>query len=179
MFWAEIWKYQNFLSENFPFMVVKFSIYLNRHVFVMLFSISTKYRNYYCIIWLICYYTPDIRSMLGYNVFAFPFVRPFVRSYVRTYVLSFDFPSQGQSFCIKVYKTSYFKDPLMDFIYIWHDGRYRSKDFISTIPTPGWPWGQGHGLRIFIKSQSFFVCLSLYSYIIKTLEEFHLYLTCW
>ena len=27
--------YQNFLPENFPFWVVKFSIYLNRHVFVM------------------------------------------------------------------------------------------------------------------------------------------------
>ena len=29
-------KYQNFLSENFHFLIVKFSIYLNRHVFVML-----------------------------------------------------------------------------------------------------------------------------------------------
>ena len=29
-------KYQNFLSENFHFLVVKLSIYLNRHVFVML-----------------------------------------------------------------------------------------------------------------------------------------------
>ena len=28
-------KYQNFLSENFHFLVVKFSVYLNRHVFVM------------------------------------------------------------------------------------------------------------------------------------------------
>ena len=28
-------KYQNFLSENFPYLVVKFSIYLNRHVFLM------------------------------------------------------------------------------------------------------------------------------------------------
>ena len=28
-------KYQNFSSENFPFLVVKFSIYLNRRVFVM------------------------------------------------------------------------------------------------------------------------------------------------
>ena len=28
-------KYQNFLSENFPFLVVKLSIYLNRRVFVM------------------------------------------------------------------------------------------------------------------------------------------------
>ena len=27
--------YQNFLSENIPFLVVKFSIYLNRRVFVM------------------------------------------------------------------------------------------------------------------------------------------------
>ena len=25
----------------------------------------------------------------------------------------------------------------MDFIHIWHDGRYRSEVFISTIPTPG------------------------------------------
>ena len=28
-------KYQNFLSENFQFLVVQFSVYLNRHVFVM------------------------------------------------------------------------------------------------------------------------------------------------
>ena len=86
-------------------------------------------------------YTPDIRSMLGYIVFAFPFVRSFVRtyvrSYVRTFVRSFVFPSQGQSFCVKVYKTSYFEDPLMDLVHIRHDGRYRSKIFISTIPTPG------------------------------------------
>ena len=29
-------KYWNFLSENFHFLVVKFSVYLNRHVFVMI-----------------------------------------------------------------------------------------------------------------------------------------------
>ena len=34
-FEQEYEKYQNFLSKNFPFLVVKFSIYLNRHVFVM------------------------------------------------------------------------------------------------------------------------------------------------
>ena len=34
MFWAEIWKISEFLSENFH-LVVKFSIYLNRLVFVM------------------------------------------------------------------------------------------------------------------------------------------------
>ena len=90
-------------------------------------------------------YTPGIWSMWGYIVFAFPFVRSFVRTYVRSfvclfvrlYVRLFVFLSQGQSFCVKVYKTSYFEDPLMDFIHIWHEGRYRSKVFISFIPTPG------------------------------------------
>ena len=99
-------------------------------------------------------------------------------SLFRLLVRSFIFPPQGQSFCVKVYKTSYFEDPLMDFIHIWHDGRYRSKVFISTIPTPGVTLGSSHILKIFIKKSKFFV-LSLYSYIIKTFEEFHLYLTCW
>ena len=36
MFEQKYEKYQNFLSENFHFFfVVKFSVYLNRHVFVM------------------------------------------------------------------------------------------------------------------------------------------------
>ena len=35
MFWGEIWKISELLSENFQFLVVKFSIYLNRRVFVM------------------------------------------------------------------------------------------------------------------------------------------------
>ena len=33
-------KYQNFLSGNFHFLVAKFSVYLNRHVFVMEVSIN-------------------------------------------------------------------------------------------------------------------------------------------
>ena len=36
MFWAEIWRISEFLSENFHFLVVKFSVYLNRHVFITL-----------------------------------------------------------------------------------------------------------------------------------------------
>ena len=32
-------KYQNFLSEKFPFLVVKFSIYLNRRIFVIIIII--------------------------------------------------------------------------------------------------------------------------------------------
>ena len=35
MFWVEIWNISEFLSENFQFLVVKFSIHLNRHIFVM------------------------------------------------------------------------------------------------------------------------------------------------
>ena len=35
MFWAEIWKRSVFLSESFQFLDVKFFIYLNRRVFVM------------------------------------------------------------------------------------------------------------------------------------------------
>ena len=35
MFWAEIWKISEFFSEIFQFLEVKFSIYLNRRVFVM------------------------------------------------------------------------------------------------------------------------------------------------
>ena len=45
MFWAEIKKYISgylFLSENFHFLVVKFSVYLNSHVFVM--ELSTMYK---------------------------------------------------------------------------------------------------------------------------------------
>ena len=37
------WKYEKiseFLSENFRFLVVKFSVYLNRHVFVMKSALS-------------------------------------------------------------------------------------------------------------------------------------------
>ena len=49
MFQAETIKIiRTFLSENFHFLVVKFSVYLNRHVFVILLSTDTtksKIRN--------------------------------------------------------------------------------------------------------------------------------------
>ena len=35
VFSVEIWKISEFLSENFHFLLVKFSVYLNRHVFVI------------------------------------------------------------------------------------------------------------------------------------------------
>ena len=41
-------KYQTFLSENFQFLEVKFSIYLNRYVFVMNSSLTVSRRYFYC-----------------------------------------------------------------------------------------------------------------------------------
>ena len=52
------------------------------------------------------------------------------------------------------------------------------KFLLAPSPSRGWSLGQGHGLPIFIK-MSKFLCLSFYSCIIKTLVEFHLYLTCY
>ena len=39
--------------------------------------------------WHLYFYTPDVRSMWGHIVFAFPFVCSSVRTYVRSYVRSF------------------------------------------------------------------------------------------
>ena len=44
MFWAEIWKYQNFHLKIFIFLVVKFSVHLIGHVFVMNIQISLRLR---------------------------------------------------------------------------------------------------------------------------------------
>ena len=38
-------KYRIFLSENFHFLVVKFSVYLNRHVFIMREEVSQCQRT--------------------------------------------------------------------------------------------------------------------------------------
>ena len=53
------------------------------------------------------------------------------------YVCSSFHHIRGESFCIKVYETLYYKDPLMDFIYILHDGKCRSKVLLSAIPITG------------------------------------------
>ena len=49
MFWAEIWKISEFLSENYQFLVVKFSIYLNRGVFVMRSYVFWSVANFFFI----------------------------------------------------------------------------------------------------------------------------------
>ena len=40
------------------------------------------------------------------------------------------------TFYVKVFRTSFFPNPLMDLVYIWYDNRYWSKILFSTIPTP-------------------------------------------
>ena len=87
-------------------------------------------------------------------------VRPSVEAlFVHTLFLSW-----GQSFYVKVYKTSYFEDPLMDFIHIWHDGRYSSKVFIGTIPTPGVTCRSRSRTSNFHKNVKIFVFKFIYLY---------------
>ena len=85
------------------------------------------------------------------KVFVLKFIRPHILKTLWWISFIFGMMVDIGLKCVKVYKTWYFEDPLMDFIHILHVDRYRSKVFISTIPAPGWPCGQGHGLRIFIK----------------------------
>ena len=51
MFWADIWKISEFLTENFQFLVVKFSIYLNRHVFVIAGLCAFLCVSLFCACW--------------------------------------------------------------------------------------------------------------------------------
>ena len=48
-------KYQNFLSENFPFLFVKFSIFLNRRVFVMMGIAHSSRKDTFSFKWKILY----------------------------------------------------------------------------------------------------------------------------
>ena len=71
-------KYQSFLSENFQFLEVKVSIYLNRRVYVMSIGcLVAKHCIKYCIkywnsqiaSWLHDIYTGIVKSPLGYIIF--------------------------------------------------------------------------------------------------------------
>ena len=113
--------------------IFSFLLFLHFHYCTSFFPVLLFHLLYY-LFYLFLY--PRHTKYVGVYSFRFS-VCWFVRTLVRTFVRLFVFPSQGQRFCVKVYKTSYFDDPLMDFVHIWHDGRYRSKVFISTIPIPG------------------------------------------
>ena len=63
LFWAEICKISELLSENFHFLVVKFSVHLNRLVFVMYPQVLfLKLRLLWCTTW-----TKDPYSTYGYE----------------------------------------------------------------------------------------------------------------
>ena len=47
------------------------------------------------------------------------------------------YPGFGVGFDIKVFKISWFLNPVIDLNYIWYDDRYWSKTLFSAIPTPG------------------------------------------
>ena len=92
------------------------------------------------------YYTPDIRSMWGYIVFAFPFVRSFVRTFVRS-----SFRHRVKVFALKFIRPQILKT-LWWISFIFGMMVDIGLKFLSApSPTRGWPWGQGHRLRIFIK----------------------------
>ena len=57
-------KYLTFLSENFQFLEVKFSIYLNRRVFVMIFSLSKPCRCS-CILALVMQHDKKVITQMG------------------------------------------------------------------------------------------------------------------
>ena len=66
-------------------------------------------------------------------------------------------------FLVNVFVSLYLLTILMDWVDTLHVARYRSEVLRSTIMThPGWPWGQGHGLRNFVFKFLVNVFVSLY-----------------
>ena len=72
-FEQEYEKYRKFLSEKFPFLVVKFSIYLNRRAFVM-FVLFPRYLHlyFYYFDWVsICSYGTHLQAETFYETLNF------------------------------------------------------------------------------------------------------------
>ena len=83
MFWAEIWKISEFLSENFQFLEVKFSIYLNRRVFVMLQFLANLPET----LQVFHLWSEDIRALLKESWFYFHFFHIFILEMFRAAIL--------------------------------------------------------------------------------------------
>ena len=105
------------------------------------------------------HYTPDIQSMLGYIVFAFPFVGLSVRSYVHLFIRSSFRHIRGHR--VKVFALKFIRPDILKTLW-WISFIFGlmvdiGLKFLSAPSQPqGWPWGQGHGLRIFIKKVKIF-----------------------
>ena len=101
-----------------------------------------------------------IFRMSGYIVFAFSFVRSFVRTFVRSFVCMFVCSSFRHR--VKVFTLKFIRPPILKTLW-WISFIFGMMvdiglKFLSAPSPPwGWPWGQGHGLRIFIKKSKFFV----------------------
>ena len=113
-----------------------------------------------------CIYTPNIRSTWGYIVFAFPFVSSFVCMFVRTFICLFVHSCVCSFFRhrVKVFGLKFIRPHILKTLW-WISFIFGMmvdiglKFLSAPSPTQGWPWGQGHGLRIFIKkSGSKFLC---------------------
>ena len=103
------------------------------------------------------------------GVYSFRFsVRLFVRTFVRTFVHSFIRSSFRHR--VKVFALKFVRPHILK-VYIGMMVDIGLKFLSAPSPPRGWPWGQGHGLRIFIKKsqgQSFFVKF-IRPHILKTL----------
>ena len=52
-------------------------------------------------------------------------------------------------FCVKVFRTSLFPNPVMGLVHVWYDDT-GPKFYTALSPPHTWPFGQGHGLRTFL-----------------------------
>ena len=68
-------KYQIFFSENFHFLVVKFSVHLNRRVYVMVFGYKTSSNDSFVSYMLFCQCKCTVFLKLSQNYFSLS-VRP-------------------------------------------------------------------------------------------------------
>ena len=74
MFWAEIWKYPSFLLEKFQFLEVKFSVYLNRRVFVMKAGSEGSYKTAAYADCYLGFRCPRRGSLLHYKFYVQPII---------------------------------------------------------------------------------------------------------
>ena len=111
-----------------------------------------------CIVLPTNYYTPDIRSMWGYIVFAFPSVRSFIGTFVHLFVHSSFRYVRGQG--VKDFALKFIRPHILKTLW-WISFIFGLmvdiglKFLSASSPPQGWPWDQSH--RIFIKKSNFFV----------------------
>ena len=114
--------------------------------------------------------------MWGCIVFAF--CRPFVRTYVHSFILWFVHSFVRSSFRhrVKVFALKFIRPHILKILW-WISFIFGMmvdiglKFLSAPFPPGGWSWGQGHGLRIFIKSHrvKVFVLKFIRPHILKTL----------